>query len=813
MQKIREKSTHKTHLKGFSGVFLLFCILCITSLISATTWDESGLEDYLNLAYPLSSGKESIKGSINLTTSAGNPTFGSLGAKYKNAVYFDGTDDSLRTINSENFGWKANSSLSFWINITEYLTDYDYILYTGGDAHDIGIYSDGDLFFQMDGFEFYRPDLNTPEGKYIHIVETFNDTHTTIFINGSLSSIYATTPNNVTNNITIGSKANGEQEIKGWFDEFYIFNKSLSSSNVSDLYNSGSGIFFDELNKTLNITLNSPDDLETFIINNDINFNITNDLSIGNLKNISLYINDTFNESKTITGLTNETTFTKSFSSIGNYNWSVEVCNDENNCKSSKTREFNINYYKENEFIYNSTSYETYIETFILNVTTNGSSILNPSLVYNGTSYIATITNEAGNTYLLSKELEIPIGIGNKEFYFNFDLEGNNYNSTKYNQTISDIVFTQCNATYNNVYVNYTIYNETSLGLINASIDATFIYYIGSSKNAKNYSISTTNETLQLCANSNDTFIVNAIIKLNKAGYSERTYHFNDENYNNDTTEERLYLLDTGSDIIIQVRDSGLIPLKNYYVEIERFYPGTNSYKIIEREKTDEYGQFVARLVENDEKYKFTFRDSNNVLKKTTDDMTIACPSTFCTLRFVMEYTGEDLERFENVTDYDWTFSFNNNTNIFSVTWNDVSGESITNRLYVQRNLWNGSTIVCNSTSTSSSGTLTCDVGNSSASYQAQFFRKISGEIEKRISYINVKVGTEFETFGKEGLLWSFFLLMTLITIGYWKPVVGVVLYLGGIILLSMVNIISLNPGILIAQFVIGIIFIWAFRG
>jgi hypothetical protein len=192
--------------------------------------------------------------------------------------------------------------------------------------------------------------------------------------------------------------------------------------------------------------------------------------------------------------------------------------------------------------------------------------------------------------------------------------------------------------------------------------------------------------------------------------------------------------------------------------------------------------------------------------------MTIACRATICVLPFVLEDITDDTERFGNLTDYDWSLSWNNNTNIFTFSWNDVSGLSSTMRLIVERYLWNGTTVVCNTTSSVASSSLTCDVGGISASYQAQAFRRVGSAAERRIGQLSAKVGTDHRIFGIEGLFWTFFLLMTMIVIGYWHPPIGVALYLFGIIALMTMKIVYVSPAILIAQLAIGIAFIWAFK-
>jgi hypothetical protein len=287
----------------------------------------------------------------------------------------------------------------------------------------------------------------------------------------------------------------------------------------------------------------------------------------------------------------------------------------------------------------------------------------------------------------------------------------------------------------------------------------------------------------------------------------------NKESYNNVTTNVSLFLNGLGTNVIVETKDDGLSPVEGYYTKIYRYYPEDNSYEIVEHQLTDEYGQFVAQLIENDVKYQFEFLDENNTVKKRTDDMTIACRTSICVLPFIIEDTTDDFERFNNLTDYDWSFSFTNSSKTFTFTWTDVSGVSATSRLQVTRYLWNGTEVLCNTTSTSSSETLNCVVGDIQASYQAQAFRKIGTGAWRRIGFLSETVGDTFEKYGKEGLLWSFFLLMTMIAIGYWKPPIGIALYLGGIIALSYLKIISLNPAIIVAQIVIGVAFMWAFRG
>lgn len=475
----------------------------------------------------------------------------------------------------------------------------------------------------------------------------------------------------------------------------------------------------------------------------------------------------------------------------------------------------------ENSQTYNKSVYETDSETISLNLTYD-SSIFSSSAVlnYNGTSYIGTKVG-SGDNAVFYKKIDVPltnkiVNSTNASFYWEITLSNstNNYyyNSSFYNQTIVPLIFTKCNHTYVAPFVNFTVYNETSLINLTANMDSTFFYGLQPSTIYKNYSMTDSNYTFRFCTNVNKTFYTNSIIKASATGYYDRTSYLLLRNYTNVTTEESLYLTSEGTNVIVQIKDSTMMPEEDIYTDIYRYYPGNNSYQLVISEVSDLYGEFTARLVENTAKYTFIFKNSTGSTLKTAKDITIACKATICILPFILEDTTNDFSRFENVSNYDWTFTFNNNTHIFLFTWTDVSGVSATNRLYVERTLINGTTSVCNSTSTAAAGSLSCNVGSSSASYRAQIFRKIGSGTESRLAVLNEKVGTASRTFGKEGLIWSFFLMMTCIAFGFWKPPVGILLYGVSFLILTMLPIIYVNPAILIAEGVIVIVFIWAFR-
>ena len=535
----------------------------------------------------------------------------------------------------------------------------------------------------------------------------------------------------------------------------------------------------------------------------------------------------------------NQTSYTIYNLETETYTWNVDVCgiNSTGIICSNATSNYTFSLgASEDAYYYPTNVTETAYNTFRLNITTlEGSNLFAARLNYNGTRYIATKTLTDGRSYELIRSIDIPLLTSkwtpaNMTFFWEFEykngFEGRE-NSTTYSHEVTPLVLTECNDTYKTIHlVNYTIFNETSLDRANATMDASFEFYLGTGSVKKNNTINTALATSKYsystCSNNatqNKVINVSSIINLqdteNSTSFSERTFYFNKEKYSSTTTNQKLYLLDTtlGKSIIVEVTNPGLVPSVGYYVKVYRYYPGVNDYYVIERAKTDEFGQFVARLIEpNTVKYQFEFSDSDNNILKRTADMTIACRTLYCVIPFVIEDTTDDFDRFENVTGFDYSLSFTNATKTFTYTWDDATGDSTRNRLQVERVLFNGTTVLCNQTSTAVSGSLDCVVGSSTASYRAQAFRKVNSEDERRIAVLNIKVGDISYIFGLEGLILAFILLFTLIAVGSFNPTIGVVLYLGGFLALGILNVISFSPIIFIANLIIGVLFIWAFR-
>lgn len=595
----------------------------------------------------------------------------------------------------------------------------------------------------------------------------------------------------------------------------------------------------------LDVILNSPKD--TVSISADkIQFNATGTPRIVddmNLQNATFFIyNGTqsiFNISTnfTISGTSaNNSIITLPNFVIGDYIWNTYICGTNvsvptnTSCAfASANNTFSIGASVGTQFVRNST-YDTDNSTFIVNITLfPGTDLFSANLIYNGSPHQGTIRNMGSNMFQLERKIDIPVIEKNtsKNFHWAFTFESalgtfTQQNSSSQKQFISS---SDLNDTVGPILsINYTIFDEVSLQPIDASFDGTFSWFLGDGTVKKNSSFAKqpNHEFDFYLTPNNRTFFTDVVLDIasnqtNKstADYVPRIFDFAFERFTNITTLQQILLLNKtlATNVQIEVLDQGLNPLENIFVTIKRFYPGENKFRMVENKRTDIGGTFNAKLVDRDVRYNIEFRDSQRRLLKKVENIVFICPGTgICTREFIIEDLSVNFDRFGNVTDIGTRLSFNNNTNNFRFSWNDIDNENPNYRLQVDRISFNGTANICNDNLSASIGILNCAVGDSIASYRAQGFVKV-GDKEKRVALLNLKVGSAVGIFGLEGLMWGFILLFTLIAIGAFHPIVGFLLYFMGLIILGFTNIIYLDPAIIIAQLVIGGLFIWAFRG
>ena len=298
-------------------------------------------------------------------------------------------------------------------------------------------------------------------------------------------------------------------------------------------------------------TLNSPAN-NIIQISRNVTFSATSTSSF--LVNVSWFKDGIRNETRTITGSANTSIFRKGFS-LGTFNWSVESCSVTGTCDFSENRTFTIANTLINEFIFNTTTFETADEKFEINVSSNGEETVTANLVYNNTIFPST---KVGNNLEMNftVDLTIPNRVGNNTFYWSVGHGGTTTNSTNNTQSVDPIIFSLCNSSLTTRFLNISFQDEGDLSQINASIPlSTFIYYLGSGEVNKTleYINSTNNLEYNFCGSPSDkTFHILPNVQ-HKQGviYPQRIWNPGLGDYSNATTNQTLYLLNTVDGIFV----------------------------------------------------------------------------------------------------------------------------------------------------------------------------------------------------------------------------------------------------------------------
>ena len=164
------------------------------------------------------------------------------------------------------------------------------------------------------------------------LTAVWNGTNTFMYLNGTLQAdldAFAGPPN-AGGSSYIGRYVAAANSINGLIDEVSVWNRTLNSTEIAILYNDGDGITY---SYSGNATyLESPSDNYTSN-SGSVTFNCSA-VASGAIVNMSLYHNYTswdLNQTKSLTGTSNSTTFISSFPD-GNYEWSCRVCYNDGTC-------------------------------------------------------------------------------------------------------------------------------------------------------------------------------------------------------------------------------------------------------------------------------------------------------------------------------------------------------------------------------------------------------------------------------------------------------------------------------------------------
>jgi hypothetical protein len=567
------------------------------------------------------------------------------------------------------------------------------------------------------------------------------------------------------------------------------------------------------------------------------------------LQNISLYwdYNGTWlnNITTNISGTSNSTYFYKPSMNNGTFIWNCYACDTSNNCAFAPA---NYSLFIQPMSVVDDTgdfeTMETDYHTFYANVSAFGlnASLLNATFYFESSgTYAPTTTTIQGDYVYFTKYFQIPKVCASadpdcagdttgRDFYWIIYYNSSNtLNSTTRTNLIKTIsLFNSSGAGKNNTLI-FKSYNEETGAAINIKFYPHFTAWRNYASMNRTYSFNNTagspTHTIYMWPDIWDNTTASGVTynasmdstyasTLTPNPYiTERHYYLRNAQISDIPQTIYLYLLNASSSSTLEVSvvDSGYLPIKEAIVKTQRYYPVTDTYLTVEEGLTNNFGKTLAHVVLENVTYRFVIDNSTGSTIYTSTPMQIYCPIVPCTIEFIV---GQEITNpyipLNNMSDISYTFVYNNATGNVRFEFDDTSGLSPTVTLLTQKEGGTYQATICNTSTTSTSGTLLCSLTNMTGDFFST--ANITRGTDSFVTRLQTSLNNEYLVYGNEGLLIGFLIMITMILMALWSPVASLVMTVAGFIVLRLLGIMMISTVMLGAIVIIIIIMLWKMR-
>lgn len=747
------------------------------------------------------------------------------------ALDFNGIDDGVN-LTTLIIDKDEDFSISVWVN-PDQLTASDNTILSKDSTFLFDFNDETEIRLRMTSS---GTELNYPitegnfTGVWTHLVIIVNSTISILYVNGSQVQ---TGPGNALIEdvvmLNIGQRNDGSASFDGKIDEVGIWNRTLTSSEITELYNSGNGITYPFPN--IGVNLISPEN-GSLLSTTDINFTSTFISNIGNFTNATYFVwyeNDTiFNQTVIALPNINSTNYTLLISNFefNNYKWNVYACSIIGDCSfAQNNNSFTVSPFSVDAVLYNTSVYETSTQTFSINISANPAvNSVSGLFWYNGSSYTTLITNPSNGKYIATSVIDIPLqnSVGNKSFKWQFDFEltdlsEQQQNTTDYSNEVNRTYIFLCNGTYTSEIINFTTRNaENPFPKVNGTFKSAWQWYLGSGSVFRNISYEDVTETksdFDFCGlNDSIDYIFTVDIEADATGFSKNFYYFTEaEKTSGNATETDLYLLnDTlSTPTTLLVRDRYQRAIKDVLIFVQLYDVGTDTFYTVTMGKTNQNGEDIVYLNWFDSLYKFIVVQNGTVILTTVPYKVGDTPQIF-------QIEDDIVYDFDKFRDFQYSLFFNNDTNNFVLTYIKPSGLVESGCLRVINRNATGDTEICETCSTSASATLYCNIGSAgNGTFIATFYATGSLAV---IDWIIEEVGigmseTIFNLLDKDDAAFYTILMSSIVLLIFLiSPVFGILGILGGLLLSSAMGFSLISYGSFLFISCVGGTIIWLLR-
>lgn len=576
----------------------------------------------------------------------------------------------------------------------------------------------------------------------------------------STSVITEVTPsNNITGFMLRGGERANEGAVHFYYiGEIYIVNYTYS-------------------NRTMNITLLNP--LATPSVNNNVRFNFTLTTSLNSLKNYTLFIDGvqnlthTYGDYYTTSSLSNPIYLPSGF-----HNYSVKACDSDDNCKDSETITFAVSSFNITGVSYSPVTSEGSNESYILNFTLDPSETLRTIyFYYDGVRYTPIISSDGNNNYSVIKyNSPLVSGLVDKTFYWEINTTEISFNSQTYQQTVFPFLIDDCSLYPLKIFDLWLKDEETqqyiNISQYNTSIQADLqLYSSDMSLNIVNYSKLYLSNNGSICLNTTlsnvSQYKISGHFYYKANDYATEYYYLQQHIISNLSYYTNLTLYDLNAtkskDFLITYKDSNYLPVEDALIFIQRRYSGEGINKNVEVLKTDSYGQAVGHMDRSGVIYSILVIKNGQVLS-LFNNIAVYCQDSIindCKLNLNEQSNSLAFIDFQNKDNLNYNFAFNRTLRRASAYFytTDFSLTSVTLSVFKYDNNLNVS--ICNTTLTSSIGSINCDIP---ASYEnITLYVELYQNDNLVTREIYSLASDPKDTFGYDGYYFVFIIILTLV--------------------------------------------------
>ena len=389
----------------------------------------------------------------------------------------------------------------------------------------------------------------------------------------------------------------------------------------------------------------------------------------------------------------------------------------------------------------------------------------------------------------------------NYSFYFDYNISlmnGSQYSGTtevlNLSQYVMGLEISSCGAGDDNTTLNLTFWDEDKpTDRLTTRLRLEMLYWIGDPAHGKNYTALLTgdDEYLICLTEYNETIRTNLYALYNSTtGFTHRYYIYNGS-LTNESSQHYLYNFGDTTDVADLKVTARNKESYDYFANVvgllQRRYVDENLWRTVQMDKSGDFGLLFYNIREEGTDYRFIYKDLSNNVLYTTNTMKFVCTSGVCEITQLIDpYSGLGASPLLGIV-----HSFNNDTKVLTVEWNDPLGLTSSVRAVVSKPMSVGNRTICDETKTGAAGIINCNLTGYKGDVLLSIYSSASPEEITESVWYKITSKLLGEVAGltvQESALWSVGILVTTVMFGLFSPAAAIIAMMFGLIIILVLG-------------------------